>query len=336
MKKKIIFASASLSIAVLTAALLAHAVPVLAQSSGNTGQALEIAPPVLTINADPGQTITNKISIRDVSGGDLIVTGEINDFVASGEDGTPKILIDSTSPNPYSIKDWISPLPELTLKPKQIINLPITITVPANAAPGGYYGVIRFTGTPPELKGTGVSLSASLGSLVLLKVNGTVKENLSVAEFSVNKNGGTGSLFESAPLQFIARLKNNGNIHEQPTGQISITDMFGKKIAAVNVNLEKNNILPQSIRKFEQPLDSGVIGNKILFGRYTAELKVTYGINKQVLTQSITFWVIPYTLIGIAIILIIGGFIGLRYAIIRYNNYIRSQVTGATQAKKKK
>jgi len=318
--------------------------PVMAQSGdiNNKGQALEIAPPVIILTADPGQTITANISIRNISGGELIVTGQLNDFVAAGEDGTPKILMDETdadiSNNPYSIIDWISPMPQLDLISRQIATLPVTINVPKNAAPGGHYGVVRFTGVPPELKGTGVSLSASLGSLILVRVNGDVKESLSISEFSVNKNGGKpGNLFETAPLKFVERFKNTGNLHEQPSGLVTVTDMFGNKLATLGVNATapQGNVLPGSTRLFTQDLDSKVIGNKILFGLYTATLKLTYA-NDQTITQTITFWVIPYTLIGSIIILIVAGFIGLRYTVKRYNQRIRNQALGIKSSKKKK
>lgn len=341
MKKLNLLAILSLSFVTvfIGSTILSTDVSAVAAINSNNGQALEIAPPVMNLTANPGQTITAQVSLRDISGGKLVVTGEINDFIAGGEDGTPKIILDNTTESPYSIKNWISPLPELRLDPKQIKNLPITITVPANAAPGGYYGTIRFTGVPPELKGTGVSLSASLGALILLRVNGTAKENLSIQEFSVNNNRGgkANTIFEAAPLQFVVRLKNNGNIHEQPVGQIAITDMFNKKIAAMNVNLSSKNVLPSSIREFNQTLDKSVIGNRILFGRYTAKLNMTYGSNKEVITKTISFWVIPYTMIAIGIAVLIAGFIGLKTLIKRYNSFIinKAQKTKSKSKKRK-
>ena len=305
-----------------TLAVSAVTAPSTAAPSSVTGQALEIAPPVLNISANPGQTVTTQIKLRDVSNGKLVVKSQVNDFVAAGEDGTPKLLLDNTEPNPYSLKDWITPLPQMTLEPRQVKDLPVVITVPANAAPGGYYGVVRFTATPPELEGTGVSLSASLGALLLVRVNGAAKEGLEIEEFSVNNGGKAGSIFESTPLKFVERLKNTGNIHEQPAGQVAITDMFGNKVAAVNVNLPPRNILPASIRKFEQSLDSAVIGDKMLFGRYTAELRMTYGSNKQMVTSSLVFWVIPWRLIATVIVILVVGFFLLRFAIKRYNRSI--------------
>lgn len=297
-------------------------------AANNSGQALEIGPPVINLSANPGETVKAQISLRDISNSKLVVTNEINDFVADGENGAPKILLNQTEPSPYSIKSWITPLPQFTLVPKQVQQLRVTVKVPANAAPGGYYGVIRFTGTPPDLEGTGVSLSASLGALVLLTVKGDVKEEVTVEQFALTKDGKTGGIFESAPNGVMERFKNTGNIHEQPVGQVDIKDMFGNLVGTVIVNNPSpRNILPGSIRKFDQPLDKA-IGNKWLFGSYTATLTANYGVNNQVLTATTTFWVIPYTLVAIIIIALIVIFALLYFGIRRYNQYIIGQARG--------
>jgi hypothetical protein len=319
---------ATISLAILGVATVSAATtPAPAQTSNpaSAGQALEIAPPVLNVTANPGETLTLQISLRDVSPGKLLVTGEANDFVAAGEDGIPKIILEEGEPNPYSLKPWIGPLPTLTLEPRKVQNFPVTVKVPTNAAPGGYYGVIRFTAKAPEQKENGVALSASLGALILLRVNGEVNEKLSVEEFAAVQNDKVASVFQSTPIKFIERIKNEGSIHEQPAGQITITDMFGKKVAIVNVNLPPRNILPASIRKFEQTLDKSTLGEKQLFGRYKATLAMTYGTNKQVTTSEIIFWVIPYTLIGIIIAGLIIGFFVLRFLIRRYNDHVLSR-----------
>jgi hypothetical protein len=338
MKKFTTYLAATISLsALLFVALAVHAADT---PTNATGQALEIAPPVINLKTDPGQTITTKISLRGVSSETLLVTGQVNNFTAAGEDGTPKILLDAENDAdaPYSLKSWVSPLPEVILKPKQIKDMSVTIKVPSNAAPGGYFGVVRFTATPPELKGTGVSLSASLGSLLFVRVSGEAKEGLVVEEFSAANGGKATSLFESTPVQFIERLKNTGNTHLQPAGQITIKDMFGQKVATVNINLPPRNILPNSIRKFDQTLDSATLGDKMLFGRYTADLHITYGDSRKEVSSSIDFWVIPYRLIAIIIVLLIGGFFLLRILIKRYNQRIlrRSQGGGLTIRSKHK
>ena len=90
-----IIGASILGLGVISSAQPAHAAPTAPKQTTNTGgQALEIAPPVVNISANPGQTVKTQISLRDVSSGPLIVTGQINDFVAGDENGTPKILLD--------------------------------------------------------------------------------------------------------------------------------------------------------------------------------------------------------------------------------------------------
>jgi hypothetical protein len=298
---------------------VASAITSTAAQSPSAGQALEIAPPVLQLKADPGQVIQTKIALRDIASTSLLVTNEVNDFTANGEDGTPKVLLDTTEKSPYSIIDWIKPIAPITLKSKQIENLPVTITVPKNAAPGGYYGVIRFTATAPEINESGVALSASLGAMVFIRVNGDAKESMKIEEFYLSKDDDRGSFFDSIPLMFTERVKNEGTVHEQPIGQIVITDMFGKVAVNVNVNLEGRNVLPGTIRRFDQPLDKSAVGDRVLFGLYSAKLTMKYGASGQTVTQTIKFWIIPWKLILGAIILLIVLILAFRMMVKRYN-----------------
>jgi len=310
------------------APVMAVAAPNSTTPSGtaNNGQALEIAPPVIYLTVDPGQTVKTQIYIRDISSGNLIVTGQVNDFVSGGEDGTPKILLDQEADSSaFSIKNWVAPLPSLLLIPREIKTMTATINVPKDASPGGHYGVVRFTSTPPSLEGSGVSLAASIGVLLLVTVRGEITEDLKVESFTVSRDGKAGTFFESGPVSFTQKFKNAGNIHVQPTGQVTINDMFGKKFAAVNVNVPPGNVLPDSSRQFTEVLDKSVIGNKRMFGRYKATLKVTYGADKKEITSTIAFWVIPYKLVAAVIIGLIALFFALRFAIKRYNRHILSQ-----------
>lgn len=341
MKKLVAATVVCVGILLGTSSVLAFAAGATPSAAG-VGQALEIAPPILTLSANPGQTIKAQVELRDISGGKLLVSNQINDFVAAGENGVPKILTGNDKNDPFSLKNWISPLPSFILSPEQIRTLDLYIKVPTNAAPGGHFGVIRFTGTPPSLQKSGVSLSASLGALVLLTVNGKLNDHLALNQFSVSSGtSGSGSFFESTPLNFIVKTKNSGNVQEQPTGHIFITDMFHKPVAEVNVNIPPHDVLPDSIRKFTGALGSTELGNKHLFGLYHATLQLSYGVaSHKTLTSTVSFWVIPYRLIiGIVVFLIIVFFV-LRYLIRHYNRLIitkaqQNSQNGVAAGKKK-
>ncbi len=127
MKKSTTLVVTGITLSALVVGLVAstRANAVTASSTSSSGQALEIGPPVINLSADPGTTVKTTISLRDVSPTNLLVTGQINDFIAEGEDGTPKILLNGES-SPYSFKSWVSPLASLTLTPKQLKTLTVT------------------------------------------------------------------------------------------------------------------------------------------------------------------------------------------------------------------
>jgi hypothetical protein len=283
----------------------------------NTGQALEISPPVIELSANPGQTITTNIKIRDVSNSELIVRGKADDFGAGDENGNPKVLLDEKEATRYSLKYWIAGVPDLRLVPREIKTVTVKIVVPKNAEPGGHYGVVRFTGTPPGLEGQGVSLSASIGALILLRVSGPVSEKIELVDFYAMHGLAKGGLFERGPIMFVERLKNLGTVHVKPTGSMDIFDTFGNLVDVVPINQPPRNILPDSIRKFEQPWNK-----RFLIGRYRARVNLSYGSQQKPLVAATTFWVIPYKLILLTIIILTLLFFTLRRAIRNYNRRI--------------
>lgn len=322
-----------------TASLLALSLILVAQPAlavaqpapqNSFGQALEIAPPVLNYTADPGEIINAQVSIRCVSTSTLIVTSEINDFTADtkSEGGIPNINTDTSNPSPNSLIPWVAPLPKMTLKPRQIENLPVKISIPRDTAPGGYYGAIRFTVAAPDMKDSGVSLAASLSALIMIRVKGEAKESMQMQEFYVSKDDKRGWFFDAIPVTFTERIKNDGNVFEQPRGNIIIKDLFGNITANVNFNLENRYVLPNSVRKFDQPFDSAALGNRFMFGPYSAELTMKYG-NDRTVTSKASFWIFPWKLILAALILLIVLVLVVRMMFQRYTDRVVGKSRGS-------
>jgi hypothetical protein len=323
MFKKII--SAALSLAVLLAAMPLAASAV---TSSGAGQGLEISPPLFDLKANPGQTLSAKVRLRNVTQETVQTKAQYDDFVAGDEEGLPKILLDQKEKSPYSIKDWLSSIPSVTLAPGEQKTLDIQIAVPGDAGPGGHYGVIRFTAAPPEVDQSAVSLSASVGSLILVSVSGDVQEKATIEQLAAAKGGKVGTAFEYGPIDIITRIKNSGNVHFKPSGTVRVTNIFGKEVASFELNERRTNVLPSSIRKYENRLDK-----KLLFGKYNIQADVVYGADNKIASETASFWVIPYKLIAItiaAIILII-------FLIRNYNRYIAKRaVSKSGNGKKKK
>jgi hypothetical protein len=300
-----------------------------ADANTDAANGLQISPALVQMNGEKGKTYTVQLKVLNVTGSDLSFSSSVNDFGAKDELGTPAILLNETAPSPTSIQSWVAAIPSFSLKAHETKTINATITIPLNAEPGGHYGVIRFSGTEPTLNGTGVGLSASAGTLFLVRVAGDVTEKLSLATFEAMNNDKPTSFFENGPINFLVRIQNSGNVHLAPSGYITVHDSFGNQVTTLPVNQDKGNILPSSIRRFTASFDK-----QWLFGRYTADIAFGYGTQGQAVAETISFWIIPWKLILISLAILATLIYVLRIAIKRYNTYIIAQ--SRKQQKKKK
>lgn len=292
---------------------------VLAQSTTSGGHGFQISPVLVELNGDPGKQYTINIKLKNVTPNTLATKFQVNDFGAKGENGDPEIFLDEREKSTYSLKSWVDDIPSYTLKSQESKTIPVTINISSNAEPGGHYGVVRFTGVAPELvkDKSEVALSGSIGTLLLVRVSGDVKVNATVEEFFTAQKTKKSSFFETGPITFVERIKNTGNVHIKPTGSVVVKDMFGKTKANLKVNDPPSNVLPDSIRRFEQQLNK-----KWMFGRYTADLSLAYGTTGQVMISQLVFWVIPWKFISVVVLLLIALFFVFKLIIKKYNAMI--------------
>ncbi len=297
-----------------------------------SGNGLEISPALAELNAVRGSTYRININVTNVTENVLEFENFINDFGSKDETGTPRVILDETpNTSELSIKKWVEKIPNFTLKPREKKMLVANITVPSNADPGGHYGVIRFSGTDKNAPSSTVDLTASAGTLVLIKVDGEVNEKLNLATFQATKNGKASSSFETGPITFVTRFENTGNTHVKPIGNIEVSDIFGNKVDTLKINSSEGNVLPSSTRRFEATLDK-----PWLFGKYTADIKVAYGTTGGAIVETITFWIIPYKILIVGLIGLITLLYILRSLIKRYNSYIRRTAPHASKKKHQK
>ena len=291
-----------LSISTLVLSLLmlvSSAAPVSAATATPGGNGLRVSPVRTDLTIKPGTSQNLTINVTNVTSAPASFQTIVNDFIANpNETGAPAIIL---NPNEFasnhSLKKFVGPVSDFSLNPGQQKAIVIKISVPANAAGGGYYGAIRFApaGTKSGPNQT-VSLAGSVGSLVLLKVPGNIKEQLSIASFDTRVKDSPSSFFTSKKnIDAVVRFQNQGNIQEEPFGKILLKNRAGKILAQYEINNVNppGNVLPDSIRKFPVPLGNKVGG----FGQYKLEGNFGYGSGGQLLSASTTFYVIPTAVI---------------------------------------
>ena len=260
---------------------------------------------------------------------------KVIDFEAQDETGSPQLRRNSTDRTPWSLKNYIDAPQQVTISPGETVRVPVTVSMPSATGAGSYYSAIEYAATAPD-SDKQVNISASGVTLVFVKVPGQAKELLNFEQFGtfVPANGGNsgsfaGIFFNSRPKVLAYRLKNDGNVAEQPNASVIIKNFSGKVMYTIgDANAKKQLALRGQTRRFDvcikpedvtKTTDAGEDINTVVCGdtnfapgRYSAELTVLYGENgneTREINAKAYFWYLPWWFVGLVVLalLIVAG-----------------------------
>lgn len=302
----------------------------------NTAQSITISPVILELGGSPGQTLKQGFKLLNETDKPAnFYLSAMNFKQKEGAEGEPQFF--EAEPGEESLAKWINFSKDpIFLKPGEVKQLEFTINIPPYAPAGGHFGALFAGNTPSDITGSGVGVSAKVGMLILLRVEGKIVEQGKLLEFKL-KDGKR--VYNSLPVNFLYKFENSGNVHLKPSGFIEIRNIFGGLAESLVVNKNQSNVLPSSVRTFESEWLKKIYNeppksffekvsyqkNNFALGRYTAKLNLRFGKNGQVALGEVSFWVLPWQLIFvylvIAAIIVSALFILIR----QYNKFIISR-----------
>lgn len=279
---------------VILGSLLLTAKLLFAQETSS--KVITISPPTVNQELDPGEIAEGTLRVINDSDTAITFKAITRDFIVEDTKGTPVILSNDVLSKKYSAASWLAVIPDsFTIAPGQSQQLAYYLQIPLDAKPGGRYTAVMYE--PQErtvVPGTGTGVETHLGSLFYVRVKGDIVENAEVKEF------GASGFSEYGPVKLTTEIKNNSGIHIRPKGSITVKNMLGQVVETQT--LPEHNIFPEVSRVFENSF-----GKKYMFGRYTATLTATYGINNNLpLVATAGFIVLPWKIAGLAALGIIA------------------------------
>lgn len=262
-----------------------------------------IGPGRFEIELAPGESRTVELLVSNRMGDGRIFTFNIEDMAASERtDGSVSLL--GEREGPYTLRDFISvPNERFYLEHGTRVRVPVTISLPRDAEPGGRYGSLltSIVSNPNEESGgpgaqAGTAIISRIGTLFFVTTPGGIVRDSKLTDFStLNRQ----AFFGSGPVTFLLQSENFGSVHTTPSGVLSVTNLLGEEVGAVEIPTWF--ILPQAVRTREVEWN-----RELLIGRYTATVKVNRGYDDIVDEMSYSFWVIPWKLL----LLIFAGLFG--------------------------
>ncbi|CAN5705373.1 hypothetical protein BH23PAT2_BH23PAT2_01010 [soil metagenome] len=257
-----------------------------------SGNGFRISPVSSDLVIEQGQSETLTLTVENPTEIPTTAVPIVNDFTA-GDDENGEVLpiLDDSAPAPRnSFKSLVGEIDSIELGPREKVDIDVTVSVPSGADAGGYYGIIRFVPENTNDQGN-VMLSASVGSIVLVRVPGDLTEQLDLVQLSAAQGDSLKRFFTGGDVSVLVRLENSGDIHLRPFGKIQVKNIFGNVVDTYELNSTqpRGSILPDTIRRFQDDLQ-----HNNWFGRYTIEANVGYsqGAGELVSAQT-TFWYIP-------------------------------------------
>lgn len=267
-----------------------------------------VGPGRAEIEVRPGQTVVYEISVANRISDGRVFELTVED-VAGSDDPSRSVVLLGEERGPYTIKDYISfPEDTFTLGLGERAKIPVTITIPPDAEPGGFYGsvlvsTLRTDTDEASMEAPRSPIIARIGTLFFVTVPGDVERSGEVKELSlVNKKW----WYERGPIEFSILYENTGSVHLNPYGELRITNLFGEEVGFVE--LEPWFSLPKSFRSRDITWD-----RELLFGRYTATVNINRGYDDVVDQKSVVFWVLPWKVVGSIFLVVFIGILLLRF-----------------------
>ncbi len=279
------------------------------------GSGLQVSPTRTELSILPGEKKSFKITIKNISPIPMLANVYVNDFSSDDESGSPQIETDPKKQSPRSIKPFLQNLSDYELGPNESKEVEITASVPSNASPGAYYGVVRYAAIPKGRDLTEqerqVALTASVASLVLLQVSGETTEGMTYDKLEVLIDDKAGTFFFNNPNKTTSRLTNTGNTFVQPFGKVTV-NKNGKEIYSFEFNKPNPNratVLPESSRNFTDDLKN-ING----LGKYEIVSSLSFKQGGEVITQKKTFYVVPLWMIIAILVVVVLIVFGIFYS----------------------
>ena len=203
---------------------------------------------------EPGKTYTGSLSIVNPADAteDFLYSISVSPYGVMGEDYTADLV---TVTNHSEIVKWIKiSEPKGRVKPNETKEVEFTITVPENAAAGGQYAAIAVSSNEAASASEGVAVRTvfELASLVYASVSGKTEHKGEILENNIP------GFVVSAPITLSALISNEGNVHEDATFIITVSNFFtGQVILPTEDNEGHYNelIMPETTREVTRQIN---------------------------------------------------------------------------------
>ncbi|MCP2521019.1 hypothetical protein NLD30_11330, partial [SCandidatus Aminicenantes bacterium Aminicenantia_JdfR_composite] len=225
-----------------------------------------ISPVRFIFSVSPGKLYTDAIRVRNMANAKVYVKVYPSDFTIN-EEGSLMFY------DPGTIKNSVSPFIRINptffkLEPDEEKWVRFTVRMPKNFN-GELHGMIFFQTVPSgyeKARGHQVFLSTRLGAVVYASTKGKIEKKVEILDFYLKEN------LKKESIEYSILLKNKGNVHIRPKGNLIILNSEREKVFKAKINEYASPVLREQIRIFR-----GEIGKDLPPDNYRLIAEIDYG-----------------------------------------------------------
>jgi hypothetical protein len=282
-------------------------------------QALSIgtAPTHERLQLEPGEVYEDNFTVWNLSTTATTYFIKVSSFRQINNQPGSAIFLseEEDAKNPYSAKSWVEvEMDSIELIPNRNFTINYTITVPEELAPGDYNAEIYFMSKEVEPGEETAAYSVlSSGVPILITIGEDYAESAEILDFYSTKKTYEKPNFTT----LITRIKNLGDTHITPKGDIILKNIFKQEVGRISFNGNNQSVLRDNTGEYESnwELDKYINDGKLPVGPITAETVILYRRNNPgfaILSATTSFWIIPWKLIILILTVIIVTYVVLK------------------------
>lgn len=257
-----------------------------------------VAPPLYDLELQPRDIVTKDITLRNETDHKIYVYATVNE-IAVDETGEIKDFISPVmDTRETSITSWIEiGRGRIEMLAGEEKTIPFTVKIHPDAPSGQYHAFIGMaTESNRPLAEAKTMRGDSDGLILKINLEDKSSDALRMTSFLINR-----FVFKESDKVITLKLKNEGTKTSVPAGEIIFYNSRGEETASLPVNPNAETIEPNSEKLFELQIP---FENKL--GRFKANATVRYGIDgKSDIFDTLQFYMVPFNLLIIGIVLII-------------------------------
>jgi hypothetical protein len=191
-----------------------------AADSNNDTERITLSPSSTTLKLDAGETSRGVMKVTNDGDTPYSFNVYARPYGVSNELYEPDFTNQQSNAGVYK---WVQfDQTKYQIKSGETIEVHYTLRVPADAAPGGHYGVLFAETDEKGLEGTGVTRKKRVGNLLYVTVNGSYKTSGTFKGFILP------FWQTSSPVVSSARVENTGNADFRAKVSTTAKDLFGQ------------------------------------------------------------------------------------------------------------